>query len=201
MWIKQEDVIEYVNDFLKVSLEDIERFSRKDHLSTSKKSVEREFLSHNPNINIEEFVSPNYDMLNKAFKTYCKKCWSYCVILIGLSGYGSSRLTYLDDLDITFEDGKVLEKDLVRVLKPLKKNYELALEFKGQYDNVDTFLRMTELMPAIKPYAPILNMSIKYRDNAMEMTEKQKREKRMKHDALLKKIIEEREEEQKKTFD
>lgn len=111
-----------------------------------------------------------------------------------LAGVGSINEEIITKLDITLKGDSVLTSDLIRILKPLKKNFELARELKSRVDNYTTYLYQynTDITGKIRssmPTGALLNRSFRYSDESIEMTDKQKRARKEQHDKVMRNAL------------
>ena len=134
----------------------------------------------------------DYDMFARALKIYQEKCLKLCIILELIE---SKQISYaiIEDLDLTLKDDEILTSDLIRILKPLKKNYELAFQMNIRANNYATYLGTinTPITGKIRisiPNSSIMNKSNIYSDEAIEMTEKQRLERKQKLDEIKRRL-------------
>ena len=140
-----------------------------------------------------QFNEKDYDMFDRALRIYKEKCLKLCTILESIQ---SKQISYglIEKLDLTMEGDKILTSDLIRLLKPLKKNYESMFSLDLKANNKATYLNkintpITGKVRIDMPTSSLINHSLKYSDETIEMTEKQKIEWLEKHNKIMRNAL------------
>ncbi len=188
MWIKKSEVINHVNDYLKVvTVSDLFKYSRDVKIDIDKKTLETLIL--------EKYASEIpirlsfYEKFAKALKIYAGKCFKICHILEMIAGVIPFSESIAETLDITIEDEMILESDINRLMRPLKTNYELLLDVKQKAENPETYLDDIDFK---MPNGVLLNKSPKFAADKIAMTDKQMKEQSKLIKEMTKEVISKR---------
>lgn len=140
-----------------------------------------------------QFNEKDYDMFDRALRIYKEKCLKLCTVLELIQ---SKQISYglIERFDLSMEEGNILTSDLVRILKPLKKNYELLFSLDLRANDYATYLNkintpITGKVRMSMPTGSLINYSLKYSDEKVEMTEKQKIEWMKKHEKIMRNAL------------
>lgn len=187
MWTERENVISYSNAYLEnVTILEIKACIKTMEINLTKKHIEnwltqkrKEDAKANKQSQLFEeryiFNEKDYDLYCKALDVFKNKCLTYCRYLeiIGSSHHAN---LLIKELDLAMEDGCILTSDLNRILKPLKKNFELAQKLYKHANNEESYLAVLtdSQRKKMMPTSSIINLSKKENDQTIEMTQKQK---------------------------
>lgn len=128
------------------------------------------------------FNAKDYEFYKKSLEIYVDKCFKFCHLLNMLAGYGPLSTEILSRLDITVQDGKVLKNDVLRIIKPLIVNYNLAVKVKEKAENPETYLTQIfgiDNKKTVKDYLPdtsLLGRRYKPSNESIALTGKQLKE-------------------------
>ncbi len=180
MWTKLTDVTNFANYYLKdVTIDEIISFFTNAKIEISKEEIEECFHS-------------NYEVYVKSLKIYNQKIHKFIKILT-LIQVGKIGEFLIEEFDLTIENDKILTRDLIRILKPLKKNYQLAVELHIKANDKSTYLKentapITGRLKSKIPNSSIVNSLTSHSDEKMELTDKQKSAIYLRKQELRKKI-------------
>ena len=209
MWTKQSEIFDFCKNYLDdVSLDDLLKSLSKLKINIEKNDVlnvisemEKGLIEpvnfRKANVQYEnkkyEFNEEEYVFVTKSFSVYKRNCSAMATILYALSQDFWKARRMIECLDLTVEQDEILTKDLLRILKPLKKNYELVNLFceKGN----DPLIYVKEENSTTKkkklPTAGLLDMNMaKPNGELIQMTEKQRKQRIEMKNNLRKRIYE-----------
>ena len=197
MWTKQGEIFDFCKNYLDdVSLDDLLKSLSKLKINVEKNDVmnvisEMEKGLFEPvnfrkaNVQYEnkkyEFNEEEYVFVTKSLSVYKRNCSAMATILYALSQDFEKARKMIECLDLTVEQDEILTKDLLRILKPLKKNYELVNLFCEKGNNPLIYVKQENSTTKTKkkklPTAGLLDMNIiKPNDELIQMTEKQRKQ-------------------------
>ena len=131
-----------------------------------------------------KFNKVDYNLFQDCLDTYTVKCYVLCQILEKLAGKILLDNETYEYFDFTIKEDEVLLSDVDRIIKPLIKNYELALETYIKANNPATYMKKIILPSNVMAYVDFLpNDNLLYDGKGDEaefvaLTEKQKKTKK-----------------------
>ena len=219
MWTKQSEILKFAKEYLEgVSIDEVLQALPKMNISVSKtqvmaqikkmKKMEQVSSKYIVPCQTQEHVEYEFDqealVFNvKALSIYKDKISDMSTFLRVLAKDFALADGLIQTFDLTIEQDKIATSDLVRILKPLKRNFELAKDICEHGNMVERYIRDANSKTIKKkrrlPISGILSFStVQSTDESIEMTERQKRKRVEMKRELAKKIAEKRYEENEK---
>ena len=197
MWTKQSEIFDFCKNYLDgMSLDELLKTLSKLKINVEKNDVlnvivemeaglVKPFNFRKANVQYEnkkyEFNEEEYVFVTKSFSVYKRNCSAMATMLYALSQDFGKVKKMIECLDLTVEQDEILTKDLLRILKPLKKNYELVNLFCEKGNDPLIYVKEENSTTKTKkkklPTAGLLDMNmIKPNDELIQMTEKQRKQ-------------------------
>ena len=130
------DIKPFTQEYLGISLDEIAAFSKS--IKVDSRIILETIMDFITNDNGSNICFPEIEkgvaIYCKAISVYKKKCLRF-VSLVESIARGSVCLDVIEFFDLKIENGEIATSDLIRLLKPLKCNYEIVKSMFQQIEN------------------------------------------------------------------
>jgi len=153
MWVKEYNVISYCENMLEggLTIEDIKEFCKTKIEITPEKitawlkaEAEKNGLNYASLEGLDGLKytlnEADYYVYTNSYNIYTEKCFKLCHILQAMAGMGVKNEEMFRQFDIQTRGNNVATRDVLRIFKPMLKNYYLAIQMKGKAENPETYL-------------------------------------------------------------